>query len=526
MLATLVIGLREGLEASLIVGIIAAFLSRAGKPLRPMWWGIGAALGLSIAVGVILEVISTDLPQSQQEGMETIIAVVAVIFVTGMISWMNKHARNLKADLESSAASALRDGTVWALAGMAFLAVLKEGFETSVFLLAAFQSSTNAVAAGAGALLGVVISVLVGIGIYRGGIKLNLSRFFRVTGVFLVLVAAGLVLSALRTAHGAGWIALGQQTTVSLSWLAPSGSIQAALLTGVLGIPADPRLIEVIGWVCYLVPVMLYLLWPVSKRPTPEHTPRFLLVLGAAAAAVAIILAVAIPIPGAYVAGPAKLVGTDGGAAGSATLDLTGSRYTLAVTDAAGTTTKSSYSTSQTTATNDNGIPARVRSITTNTATPTTTITLDELVTLAGGRLPVGVVASQNPGPFTAQSVDRTVVTIVSSGSVLLSASQREAKTVSLSGGGLPSARTISLGGGSSWAVADGYAAATENGLANVTSQRSELLLWKLWIPIVLAIAAIALALSALRAKHDLDKRRQVAAEKARTVSVPQPAHA
>lgn len=82
MLATLVIGLREGLEASLIVGIIAAFLSRAGKPLRPMWFGVGAAVGLSVAVGVILEVVSADLPQAQQEGMETIIGIVAVVFVT------------------------------------------------------------------------------------------------------------------------------------------------------------------------------------------------------------------------------------------------------------------------------------------------------------------------------------------------------------------------------------------------------------------------------------------------------------
>src|ERR1700710_2900333 len=148
MLATLVIGLREGLEASLIVGIIAAFLRRTGKPLRPMWIGVGIAVALSIAVGLILEVVSADLPQAQQEGMESIIGLIAVAVVTGMIGWMNTHARSMKADLEAHAASALRDGTAWALVAMAFLAVLKEGFETSVFLLAAFQSSTSALAAG------------------------------------------------------------------------------------------------------------------------------------------------------------------------------------------------------------------------------------------------------------------------------------------------------------------------------------------------------------------------------------------
>src|ERR1700709_1493044 len=148
MLATLVIGLREGLEASLIVGIIAAFLKRTGKPLRPMWIGVAIAVALSIAVGVVLPLVSASLPQAQQEGMESIIGLVAVAVVTGMIGWMNVHARNMRADLEQHAASALNDGTAWALVGMAFLAVLREGFETSVFLLAAFQSSTSFVDAG------------------------------------------------------------------------------------------------------------------------------------------------------------------------------------------------------------------------------------------------------------------------------------------------------------------------------------------------------------------------------------------
>src|SRR6202042_1429799 len=100
MLATLVIGLREGLEASLIVGIIAAFLGRAGKPLRPMWIGVGVAVALSIAVGVLLQLLSASLPQAQQEGMESIIGLIAVAAVTGMIGWMNTHARTMRAELE------------------------------------------------------------------------------------------------------------------------------------------------------------------------------------------------------------------------------------------------------------------------------------------------------------------------------------------------------------------------------------------------------------------------------------------
>ncbi|ABY23341.1 iron permease FTR1 family [Renibacterium salmoninarum ATCC 33209] len=300
MLATLVIGLREGLEAALIVGIIAAFLRRSGKSLFAMWIGIGIAVAISLGVGVTLEVISAGLPQAQQEGMETIIGAVAVVMVTAMILWIAKNARSLKGYLEAHAASALKTGSTAALATMAFLAVLREGVETAVFLLAAFQSSVDPLLAGAGALIGVLISIVIGYGIYRGGVKLNMGRFFTITGVFLVLVAAGLVLKALRTAHEAGWIMIGQDKTVDLSWLAPNGSAQAALLTGVLGIPADPRVIEVLGWLLYLVPMLLFVLWPAKRRIAPAKLPAFhriiAISLGSAAVLLALIAAI-LPTP-------------------------------------------------------------------------------------------------------------------------------------------------------------------------------------------------------------------------------------
>jgi high-affinity iron transporter len=175
VLATLVIGLREGLEAALIVGIIAAFLRTNGKSLRAMWIGVGAAVALSICVGLALEIVSASLPQAQQEGLETIIGAVAVVFVTGMIVWMNRHARGMRSELEGSAEAALGRGGALALAAMAFLAVLKEGFETSVFLLATFQSSSSVPAAVGGAVIGIALAVALGIGIYKGGVKLNLG---------------------------------------------------------------------------------------------------------------------------------------------------------------------------------------------------------------------------------------------------------------------------------------------------------------------------------------------------------------
>ncbi len=201
MLATFVIGLREGLEAALIVGIIAAFLRREGRldTLRLVWLGVGLAVAICALVAVGLQILSTSLPQAQQEALETIIGVVAVVMVSYMIVWMRRHARGMKGHLEGAAGSALATGTAWALVGMAFLAVLREGFETAVFLLAAFQASRDAVLAGLGALAGLLVAIGLGYGIYRGGVRINLARFFRLTGLILVFVAAGLVATALHT---------------------------------------------------------------------------------------------------------------------------------------------------------------------------------------------------------------------------------------------------------------------------------------------------------------------------------------
>src|SRR5699024_12315569 len=181
MLATLIIGLREGLEAALIVGIIAAFLRNNGKSLVAMWLGVALAVLLSAAVGVGLELAQQALPQAKQEALETIIGFVAVFFVTGMIVWMNNHARDMKRRLESEAAHALRRSSSLALAAMAFLAVLKEGFETSVFLLATFSAAQSAALAAVGAILGLLIAIGLGWGIYAGGVRFNLTRFFRYT---------------------------------------------------------------------------------------------------------------------------------------------------------------------------------------------------------------------------------------------------------------------------------------------------------------------------------------------------------
>ena len=251
MLPTFVIGLREGLEASLIVGIVAAFLGLQGRrdALKQVWIGVTIAVIICVGIGIALQVISHNLPQRQQEGLETVVGGITVVMVTYMVLWMRRHARDLKGDLEQAAGSALAQGSAKALVIMAFLAVLREGFETVVFLLATFHASGNATSSWVGAILGILLAVAIGYGIYKGGIQINLSRFFRVTGVVLVVIAAGLVMTGVHTANEAGWLNFGQTQALDLSWLVRPGTPLESFVTGVLGIQPYPVHIEVVpGW--------------------------------------------------------------------------------------------------------------------------------------------------------------------------------------------------------------------------------------------------------------------------------------
>jgi high-affinity iron transporter len=278
MLPTFVIGLREGLEASLIVGIIAAFLIQRGerRALRPMWVGAAIAVGLCVAVAVVLRVVGDSLPHRQQEVMEGVLALLAVAGVSYMVVWMRRHARELKGQLETHAEHALLTGSVLALVAMAFFAVIREGLETAIFLLAAFQGSLDPVATGLGALLGLITAIALGYGVYRGGVRLNLARFFRVTGFILVLVAAGLLSSAVHAFAEGGVIGAARSPAFDLSWLIAPNTIRASLITGMLGLQPVPTVAEVTAWLLYAIPMSIYVLWPSRPRraqPAPVGTP-------------------------------------------------------------------------------------------------------------------------------------------------------------------------------------------------------------------------------------------------------------
>ena len=196
------------------------------------------------------------------------VGAVAVAAVTFMIVWMRRNARGLKRALEGQRlATRWRKGSVIALVGMAFFAVIREGFETSVFLLAAFDSSTIPLAAGGGALLGVVLAVAIGYGIYRGGVRLNLSRFFRVTGLVLVLVAAGLVATALHTAHEAGWLNSLQGQTRRPALARRVRAPCARRCSPACSASSRGRsTAEALGYLLYAIPMAIYVLWPSGLR--------------------------------------------------------------------------------------------------------------------------------------------------------------------------------------------------------------------------------------------------------------------
>ena len=164
-------------------------------------------------------------------------------------------------------------GSALGLIVMAFLAVLREGLETAVFMLAAFQQSDRPGLTGTGALLGVAVAVVLGYLIYRGGVKLNLSKFFRATGVVLVLVGAGLLAFAVHTAHEAGWWHLLLDRAVDLTWLIDPGSVQSALITGMFGIQPEPTWGELLAFFAYAVPMTVYVCRPQRPKARADATP-------------------------------------------------------------------------------------------------------------------------------------------------------------------------------------------------------------------------------------------------------------
>ncbi len=275
MLVAFLIMLREGIEASLIVGIIASYLAQTGRRryLGAVWAGVVIAAVLCAAVGIALSRASAEFPQKQQELFETIVAVVAVGILTSMVFWMKSAARSIKGQLHDRIDASMTTGRSAALAlvAMAFFAVGREGLESVFFLLAIFEQSTGW-AVPLGAFLGLAAAVGIGFLIYFGGVRLDMRRFFRLTGVFIIIVAAGLLAGALRSAHEAGlWNGL-QQVVADWSGVLPKDGPFGTVLAGMFGYTDTPTLGELLIYFAYLVPALVLFFMPVRDKTLAPRT--------------------------------------------------------------------------------------------------------------------------------------------------------------------------------------------------------------------------------------------------------------
>lgn len=270
MLAAFLITLREGLEAALVVSILIAYLVKTdrGASIRFVWAGVGAAVVFSVAVGGTLAVASDNLPAQAQAALEGVMALLAVAFVTWMIFWMARNARQLKAHLEQHLDNASAAGA-GALAAMAFIAVSREGFETALFLWTSLQATGGGWAAIAGGVLGMAAAVTLGVLIYQGALRINLATFFKWTGIGLIVVAAGVFTYGIHELQAAGWIPGGDSIAFDVSAALPYDSVQYTLVHGLLSIRTVPSWLEVVAWFAYLVPVMVVFLRTIKAPPRP-----------------------------------------------------------------------------------------------------------------------------------------------------------------------------------------------------------------------------------------------------------------
>lgn len=273
MFANYLIGLREGLEASLVVGILVAYLVRAGHRDRlvPIWAGVLTAVALSLAFGAVLTFTSSQMSFEAQEAFGGGLSIVAVGFVTWMVFWMRRTARHLKAELQGKLDAALAMGTL-ALVLTAFIAVGREGLETALFIWTAVQATGESTAPLLGAGLGLASSVVLGYLFYRGALKINLAKFFTWTGAALVVVAAGVFSYGIHDLQEAGILPGLNDIAFDVSGAIPPDSWYGTLLKGTVNFSPVTTWYEVAAWLAYILPVMTLFLLPTRIR-TSAQTP-------------------------------------------------------------------------------------------------------------------------------------------------------------------------------------------------------------------------------------------------------------
>jgi high-affinity iron transporter len=272
--ASYLIGLREGLEATLVVSILVAFLvksDRAGR-LPAVWTGVGAAVALSVGFGALLTFTAAHLASQHQELFDAITSLLATVFVTWMIFWMRGAARRMSGDLRAKLGEALQVGT-FAVVVMAFLAVAREGLETALLFFASAQGAATSATPLVGISLGLLTSIALGWGLYSSALRVNLTKFFTWTGLLLVLVAAGIFKYGVHDLQEAGVVAGLNTHAFDIGGALPPDAWYSTVLNGMFNITAQPSVLETIAWVGYAVPVLVLFLLPARGRKPASPSP-------------------------------------------------------------------------------------------------------------------------------------------------------------------------------------------------------------------------------------------------------------
>ena len=267
MLANFLIGLREGLEAALVVGILIAYVVKLNRleVLKRIWLGVALAVAVSLALGAVLTFGAYGLSFEAQELIGGVLSIIATAFVTWMIFWMLGAARGLSKELRADVDSHLV-GAGWGLVLVAFLAVGREGIETALFIWAAVQASGSTTFPLIGAALGILVAVVLGYLIYRGVLSINLSKFFTYTGVFLIIVAGGVLAYGVHDLQEAGVLPGLYNRAFDVSAAVPPDSWYGTLLKGVFNFSPATTWFEAAAWVLYVVPVLTIFIADVRRH--------------------------------------------------------------------------------------------------------------------------------------------------------------------------------------------------------------------------------------------------------------------
>jgi len=256
--SSFLIGLREGLEAALIVAILVAYLVKTsnGHALRQLWIGVGVAVGLSVALGLGLTFIGEELSEQAAEAFAGITSLLAVVLITWMIFWMARNARHIKAHLHGELDKALATSGI-AVAMVAFFAVIREGLETAIFLWAGIRASGEATTAVIGAIIGLATAVALGFLMYKGAVRLNLTALFTWTGALLVIVAGGILRYAVHEFQELGWLPGEDNIAIDVSATFPPDGVVATFVRGLVSLSPTMTWLEVILWFAYVVPTLI-----------------------------------------------------------------------------------------------------------------------------------------------------------------------------------------------------------------------------------------------------------------------------